>query len=69
MNQKPNDMIDEIEVSLNSGDKVAVSLTNEDDIRLKFFSRNNGEFQCEQVFSVKELQKVVNSAKLIFESK
>ena len=62
-------MINEVEVKLKGYNKVAVSLTDKDEIKLSFIDLDKMECVYENVLTVKELMQIVNAAKMIFDNK
>lgn len=62
-------MINEVEVKLKGYNKVAVSLTDKDEIKLSFIALDKMECVYENVLTVKELMQIVNAAKMIFDNK
>lgn len=62
-------MITEVEVKLRGYNKVAVSLTDKDEIKLSFIDTDKMERVYENTLTVKELTQIVNSARMIFDNK
>ena len=62
-------MITEVEVKLRGYNKVAVSLTDKDEIKLSFINTDKMECVYENTLTVKELMQIVSSARMIFDNK